>query len=101
MAEQRHPGQTLVGFAAEHGSVEHERARGKLVRKRLDAIVVNDISGSETGFDAPENEVAILTADTEQTVDRTGKPAVARAILDAVDRLRLRPPGLHAGGMLD
>ncbi|MDX6484542.1 MAG: phosphopantothenoylcysteine decarboxylase / phosphopantothenate---cysteine ligase [Gaiellaceae bacterium] len=101
MAEQRHPGQTLVGFAAEHGSEEHERARGKLVRKRIDAIVLNDISGSETGFDAPENEVAILTADTVETVDRTGKPEAARAILDAVDRLRLRQPGLHAGGMLD
>ena len=34
-----------------------ERARGKLERKGLDAVVVNDIAGKEIGFDAGENEV--------------------------------------------
>ena len=49
-ALRRH-GQTLVGFAAEHGDGGLERGRGKLERKGLDAVVVNDISRSDIGFD--------------------------------------------------
>src|ERR671917_2004902 len=63
LAAERAPEQTLVGFAAEHGAGAVERGRGKLERKRLDAMVVNDISRPEIGFDAPDNEVTILTAD--------------------------------------
>ena len=44
LSAARRPGQTLVGFAAEHGEGAVERARGKLERKGLDAVVVNDIS---------------------------------------------------------
>src|SRR3954451_14464491 len=44
LSERRRPGQVLVGFAAEHGEGGVERARGKLERKRLDAVVMNDIS---------------------------------------------------------
>ena len=39
-------GQTLVGFAAEHGAEAIERAREKLERKGVDAIVFNDVSRS-------------------------------------------------------
>ena len=60
------PGQTLVGFAAEHGEGGVERARAKLERKGLDAVVVNDISRADIGFDAGENEVTIVTAAGEQ-----------------------------------
>ena len=62
LSERRRPGQVLVGFAAEHGEGGVERARGKLERKGLDAVVVNDISRSDIGFDSGENEVTILTA---------------------------------------
>src|SRR4051794_35842872 len=59
LAAERRPGQTLVGFAAEHGE-GIEAARGKLARKGLDAVVLNDISRSDIGFDAPHNEVTIV-----------------------------------------
>ena len=58
----RRPGQTLVGFAAEHGDGAVERGRGKLERKHLDAVVVNDIARSDIGFDSDQNEVTIVTA---------------------------------------
>ena len=48
----RRPGQTLVGFAAEHGGGAVERGRGKLERKHLDAVVVNDIARPDIGFDS-------------------------------------------------
>ena len=44
LAAARRPGQTLVGFAAEHGEGAVAYGRDKLERKGLDAIVVNDIS---------------------------------------------------------
>jgi phosphopantothenoylcysteine decarboxylase/phosphopantothenate--cysteine ligase len=88
LAGERAPGQTLVGFAAEHGAGAAERGRAKLERKGLDAVVVNDIARPEIGFDAPDNEVTILTADGERHVPLGSKEAVAAAILDAVEALR-------------
>ena len=59
----------------------------------LDAVVVNDISREDIGFDVEVNEVAILAVDGErqetvQYVPRASKTEVAEAILDAVERLR-------------
>jgi phosphopantothenoylcysteine decarboxylase/phosphopantothenate--cysteine ligase len=59
---RRRDGQTIVGFAAEHGEAAIELAREKLAAKGLDAVVVNDISRPDIGFDADDNEVTILTA---------------------------------------
>jgi phosphopantothenoylcysteine decarboxylase/phosphopantothenate--cysteine ligase len=53
LAARRRPGQVLVGFAAEHGEDAVAHGRGKLERKGLDAVVVNDISRAGIGFDAP------------------------------------------------
>jgi len=88
LAARRRPGQTLVGFAAEHGEGALEHARGKLARKQLDAVVVNDISRADIGFDAGENEVTIVLRDAERTVARAPKREVAAAILDVVAELR-------------
>jgi phosphopantothenoylcysteine decarboxylase / phosphopantothenate---cysteine ligase len=92
LAAGRRPGQTLVGFAAEHGSGAIDYGRGKLQEKGLDAVVVNDISRSDIGIGAERNEVVILTATGEQHVPRAAKAEVAEAILDAVERLRATLP---------
>ena len=84
-----------VGFAAEHGDGALEYAREKLARKRLDAIVVNDISRPDIGFDAAENEVTIVTAAGERPVARAPKGEIAAAILDEVVRLRGSTSRLH------
>jgi phosphopantothenoylcysteine decarboxylase / phosphopantothenate---cysteine ligase len=88
LARQRRPGQTLVGFAAEHGTGALQHGRAKLADKRLDAVVVNDISRADIGFGSEANEVTILTARGERPVSRTSKARVAEAILDAVQSLR-------------
>ena len=89
LATLRRPDQILVGFAAEHGERAVELGRGKLERKRLDALVVNDISTAGVGFEAEDNEVTILTPDgLERHVPRSRKESVARAVLDEVERLR-------------
>ena len=88
LATHRRPGQTLVGFAAEHGAGAVAYGRGKLEAKHLDAVVVNDISRADIGFEVDRNEVTIVTAGGEEHVALASKASVAESILDAVARLR-------------
>jgi phosphopantothenoylcysteine decarboxylase/phosphopantothenate--cysteine ligase len=88
LAAKRRPGQVVVGFAAEHGEGALAYGRGKLERKRLDAVVINDISQPGIGFDANANEVTILTAQgAERHVARSSKEHVAETVLDEVEKL--------------
>jgi len=84
LSARRRPGQLLVGFAAEHGEGAVAYGRDKLTRKDLDAVIVNDVGAPGIGFDAAQNEVTIITQDTETHVPRAAKAEVATAILDAV-----------------
>jgi phosphopantothenoylcysteine decarboxylase / phosphopantothenate---cysteine ligase len=88
VAAGRRAGQTVIGFAAEHGEGAVDRGRAKLARKQLDAVVVNDISRSDIGFESEDNEVTIVLAHGQREVGRTSKSEVAAAILDEVERLR-------------
>ena len=88
LSKRRRGGQTLVGFAAEHGPGGLERAREKLARKQLDAIVCNDTSQAGIGFDSERNAVTIITADRELQAGPDEKRAIAEAVLDAVEALR-------------
>ena len=89
LAARRRPGQVLVGFAAEHGDGALEHGRGKLTRKNLDAVVVNDIGAAGIGFDAADNEVVLVSSEGEQRLEKASKERIAAAILDAVaERLR-------------
>jgi phosphopantothenoylcysteine decarboxylase / phosphopantothenate---cysteine ligase len=90
LAAERRGGQTLVGFAAEHGEGAIARAREKLERKGLDAIVFNDVSRSEIGFDSERNEVTIVERSGEREVPLSSKEEVAEAVLDHVAALRAR-----------
>ncbi|HTR73016.1 MAG TPA: bifunctional phosphopantothenoylcysteine decarboxylase/phosphopantothenate--cysteine ligase CoaBC [Solirubrobacteraceae bacterium] len=96
LATHRRADQTLIGFAAEHGERALEQGRAKLAGKGLDAVVVNDVSRPDIGFEVDDNEVTIVTAAGERHVPRAAKARVAEAILDAVERLRAeereRPP---------
>ena len=84
LAARARDDQMIVGFAAETGALALEYGREKLARKRLDAVVVNDVAQPGIGFDSTENEVTILTPGQEQHVPRSTKAAVAAAVLDAV-----------------
>lgn len=88
LGSRRREGQTLVGFAAEHGGEFVDRARSKLHRKGLDAVVVNDVSDSTIGFETAENEVTIVEAESQIPVPRGSKAEIAEAILDRVGELR-------------
>jgi phosphopantothenoylcysteine decarboxylase/phosphopantothenate--cysteine ligase len=91
LAARRRPGQLLVGFAAETGAGAIEYGRAKLARKDLDAVVVNDVGAPGIGFDTPENEVTVVTSDSELQIPRDSKSEVAGLILDAVLSRRSSP----------
>jgi phosphopantothenoylcysteine decarboxylase / phosphopantothenate---cysteine ligase len=84
VAAGRRDDQIVVAFAAEHGGDAVARARDKLHRKRADAIVVNDVSRGEIGFDSEQNEVVVVDAEREHPVPLGPKEEVADAILDRV-----------------
>jgi len=96
LAAGRAEGQTLVGFAAEHGGDYVGRARGKLERKGLDAIVVNDVSDPSIGFDTPENAVTVVRRESQREVAKASKDEIAEAILDDVAGLRAGIAGQSA-----
>jgi phosphopantothenoylcysteine decarboxylase / phosphopantothenate---cysteine ligase len=77
----------LIGFAAETENLL-ENARAKLTKKRVDAIVLNDVSRKDIGFDADRNEVTIITATEAIAVPEASKLDVAQKILEAALRLR-------------
>jgi phosphopantothenoylcysteine decarboxylase/phosphopantothenate--cysteine ligase len=73
-----------VGFAAESGNLV-ENAREKLKQKKLDLIVANDITASDSGFGADTNRVTII--DRKGKIDSLpllAKREVADKVLDRV-----------------
>jgi phosphopantothenoylcysteine decarboxylase/phosphopantothenate--cysteine ligase len=73
----------VVGFAAETQNIE-EYARGKLERKNLDAIVANDVSRSDVGFNSDDNEAWWINANTSKTFSTRSKTQLARDIVAAI-----------------
>lgn len=59
LGEKKPRGQVLVGFAAE--TSEHlSNAVDKLKRKNLDAIVLNDVAGTDSGFAVDDNAATVV-----------------------------------------
>jgi phosphopantothenoylcysteine decarboxylase/phosphopantothenate--cysteine ligase len=89
VAQARRNGQLLIGFAAETNDMLAQ-ARQKLVGKGLDAIVANDVSREDAGFDSENNAVVILLRDDPQPIELPlmSKLEIAHRILDEVVKLR-------------
>ena len=83
----RSNGQVLVGFAADRAESGLERAREKRRAKNADLVVFNDVSRTDIGFDASDNEVVVLSAAGERAIQKAPKAVVAAALLDEVERL--------------
>jgi len=87
VVRRRHPGQLIVGFAAETEN-RMENGRAKLLRKGADAIVVNDVSHEGSGFDAEVNAATFLTLSTAIELPEMSKHSLADRILDEILTLR-------------
>ena len=77
----------LIGFAAETEN-GLQNARAKLTKKRVDAVVLNDVSRSDIGFNSDRNEVTIVTAGEALQIPEASKLDIAQRILEFALRLR-------------
>ncbi|MCL5985946.1 MAG: bifunctional phosphopantothenoylcysteine decarboxylase/phosphopantothenate--cysteine ligase CoaBC [Actinobacteria bacterium] len=76
----------LLGFSADSSSVL-ENAQEKLRTKGFNAIVTNDVSRSDIGFESDYNEVTYITASGEKFfIPRKYKRLVARELLEILSR---------------
>jgi phosphopantothenoylcysteine decarboxylase/phosphopantothenate--cysteine ligase len=79
----------IVGFAAETGAEELDRAAPKkLAAKGCDLLVGNDVSSPDAGFEVETNRVVIFDrSGTGERLPLMGKRAAARRIVDRVVEL--------------
>ncbi len=94
LVADRHPGQIIVGFAAETGDANGtvlDHGAAKLVSKGVDVLVVNEV-GADLTFDRPDNAATILSADGGQTSVPRGPKSVLAARLWDIVTARLADP---------
>jgi phosphopantothenoylcysteine decarboxylase/phosphopantothenate--cysteine ligase len=77
----------VIGFAAETHDLRIHAER-KLRAKNCDAIVANDVSGTEIGMESDENEVAIFFRDGEtKKIPRASKKKIARELVKIFEKI--------------
>ena len=83
---------TLVGFAAETENLEGN-ARDKLVKKRCDLVIANDVSQPGIGFDSDHNQVLLVYPDRTESLPLASKHELSLQLVDAISELhgKLRP----------
>jgi phosphopantothenoylcysteine decarboxylase / phosphopantothenate---cysteine ligase len=81
----------VIGFAAETEDIL-ANGRAKLERKGVDAVVVNDVSSSDLGFDSTRNAGTFLTRAGAVEIPAMSKTEMAERILNEVRRLRQALP---------
>ena len=87
VGEQKKPGQTLVGFAAETDNLR-KNAKSKLEKKKLDMIVANDVTKPGAGFNVDTNIAVLITSDGSTEEPLQTKRQLAERILDKVLEIR-------------
>jgi phosphopantothenoylcysteine decarboxylase / phosphopantothenate---cysteine ligase len=87
VVDAHRPGTIVIAFAAEMDA-NVNRAREKLLAKGADAIVLNDISRPEIGFDFDRNAGIFITLDDAIDIPEMPKREMADCILDQVRELR-------------
>ena len=88
VAAARTNGLLVIGFAAETDNVVNN-AVAKLKAKKLDAIIANDVSRDDIGFDSALNAITIIAQDAvPRELPAMTKLEAAHLILDEIVRLR-------------
>jgi phosphopantothenoylcysteine decarboxylase/phosphopantothenate--cysteine ligase len=83
VAAQTNALKLVVGFAAETHDVE-KYARGKLVDKRLDLVIANQVGISNGGFESDENAATAYWQGGEQAFPGTSKARLAEQLLSLI-----------------
>ena len=79
--------QIIIGFAAETDNLM-ENARKKLLSKRADLIVANDVSSKDAGFDVDTNRIALVSELETTELPLLSKREAADRIIDSALRIK-------------
>ena len=87
LSEEAQRPRLTVGFAAESQDLV-ANAQDKLIRKKLDLIIANDIAAPDAGFAVDTNRVVFITGDGIEKLPLISKEAVAaRLMVWIIDRM--------------
>jgi phosphopantothenoylcysteine decarboxylase/phosphopantothenate--cysteine ligase len=100
VVKRKVPGTVVVAFAAEIPGETGDamsRGRAKMLRKGVDAMLVNDVSVAGLGFDSERNAGTLLLGERCVELPAMSKREMARRIFDEVlltprDRVGSNPP---------
>lgn len=81
-----HPKRPItIGFAAETQALI-KNAKQKLVAKKLDAIIANDVSNNDLGFDVDANQVTYISKKQELSIEKMEKQVLAETLLALIGK---------------
>ena len=106
VVRRRAPGTMVIAFAAEMPGAAGEavaRGRAKMLRKGVDAIVVNDVSVAGLGFDSECNAGTLLVGQRSIELPMSSKREMAKRIFDELvppnERPDAEPAALRTRGV--
>ncbi len=70
-----------IGFSAETQNLT-KNAKNKLINKGCDAIILNDVSRADIGFNSDDNEVVFLTINQSIKIEKNSKQKVGKKIIE-------------------
>jgi phosphopantothenoylcysteine decarboxylase/phosphopantothenate--cysteine ligase len=76
----------LVGFALETND-EQQNAQQKLEKKNLDFIVLNSLRNEGTCFKSDENQISIISRNSQKDFMKKPKSEVASDIIDELTKI--------------
>jgi phosphopantothenoylcysteine decarboxylase/phosphopantothenate--cysteine ligase len=87
LVKNRRKGQVVIGFCAETQNLEEEAIK-KMVNKRPDLLVANDVSRQDSGFEVRTNKVLMISGNLAvESLPLLDKEAVAEEIWDRIEML--------------
>lgn len=81
LGANRRPGQVLCGFSMETENAE-QNSQDKLLKKKVDLIVSNNLKEEGAGFGVDTNRVTIITKEGKEALPLLAKERVAHVLLD-------------------
>ena len=97
LGQCKRPGQVLVTFAAETDNLI-QNAKKKLLAKRCDLVVANDVTAEGAGFDTDTNVVTLVHQSDCNSLPMMSKREVAEQIFDFVRQKLNSISDLDSGG---
>ena len=86
LGKTKRKGQVLVGFALETND-EQQTAQQKLEKKNLDFIVLNSLRNEGTCFKSDENQISIISRNSQKDFMKKPKSEVASDIIDELTKI--------------